>query len=166
MRTVTRHQPQWMLAPTLVLAGFVRAQMNHPISRSGKPIEHIAAHLTHQYVGIPLSRAHHAHQRPISELWGQILTEVFERPLAVLQNHSDQHPAKDPEMTRLDTAKNGLERVEHLVYVDGNACERPHGLDSCVILGFGHLPRYTGVLIFQVLVADLSHGHPSATRHF
>jgi hypothetical protein len=84
----------------------------------------------------------------------------------MVQDESDQHPAKDPEMTRLGTAKNGLERVEGMVYVDGNACERPHGLDSCVVLGFSHLPRYTGVIIFQVLVEGFSPGHSSATRHF
>jgi hypothetical protein len=69
-------------------------------------------------------------------------------------------------MTGLGTAKNGLELVEGLVYVDGDACERPHGLDSCVVLGFGHLPRYTGAIMFQVLVEGFSSGHPSATRHF
>jgi hypothetical protein len=55
-------------------------------------------------------------------------------------------------MTGLGTAKNGLELVERIVYVDGDACENPHGFGSCVVLGFDHLPRYTGVIIFQALV--------------
>jgi hypothetical protein len=55
-------------------------------------------------------------------------------------------------MTGLGTAKNGLELVERIVYVDGDACESPHGLGSCVVLGFDHLLRYTGVIIFQALV--------------
>jgi hypothetical protein len=69
-------------------------------------------------------------------------------------------------MIDLNTAKNGLELVEGMVYVDGDAGERSHGLGSCVVVGFAHLPRYTGVLMFQVLVEVLSSGHPSATRHF
>jgi acetyl-CoA carboxylase carboxyltransferase component len=48
--------------------------------------------------------------------------------------------------------KNGLELVERIVDVDGDACESPHGFGSCVVLGFAHLPRYTGAIIFQALV--------------
>ena len=55
-------------------------------------------------------------------------------------------------MSSLDTAKKGLELVEGLVYVGRDACERPQGLGSCVVLGFGDLPRYTGVIIFQEIV--------------
>jgi hypothetical protein len=55
-------------------------------------------------------------------------------------------------MTGLGAAKNGLELVERMVYVDGDACESPHGVGSCVVLGFDHLLRYTGVIIFQALV--------------
>jgi len=55
-------------------------------------------------------------------------------------------------MTGLGAVENGLELVEDMVYVDGDACESPHGLGSCVVLGFAHLPRYTGVIIFQALV--------------
>ena len=97
-----------------------------------------------------------------------ILTQLFERALAVIENQGEQHPAKDPEMTRLNTAKNGLELVERIVYVDGDACERPHGLGSCVVLGFRHLPRYTGAIIFPVLVRGLTlvppPTHPSLLR--
>jgi hypothetical protein len=71
-------------------------------------------------------------------------------------------------MTRLHTAENGLELIERIVYVDGDACERPHGLGSCVVLGFRHLPRYTGASIVQVLVRDLTPvlliAHPSLLR--
>ena len=48
--------------------------------------------------------------------------------------------------------KNGLELVEGIVYVDRDTCERPHGVGSCVVLGFGDLPRYTGVIPFQAVV--------------
>jgi hypothetical protein len=63
-------------------------------------------------------------------------------------------------MTSLDTAKNGLELIEGIVYVGRDACERPHGLGSCVVLRFGHLSRYTGVIIFQEFVERL----PSCVR--
>src|SRR6516162_907601 len=168
MRTLARHQSQRMLAPTVVFAGFVRTQMHDPISGGWQPVQPITAPLTHQHVGIPLSRAYHTHQRPIPELRGHILTQLFERALAVIENQGEQHPAKDPEMTRLNTAKNGLELVERIVYVDGDACERPHGLGSCVVLGFRHLPRYTGAIIFPVLVRGLTlvppPTHPSLLR--
>jgi hypothetical protein len=55
-------------------------------------------------------------------------------------------------MTGLGTAKNGLELVERIVYVDGDTCESPHRFGSCVVLGFDHLPRYTGVIISQALI--------------
>jgi hypothetical protein len=56
--------------------------------------------------------------------------------------------------------------VERVVYVSRDACERPHGLGSCVILGFGDLPRYTGVIVFQEFVEYLPRRYPPTTRHF
>ena len=66
----------------------------------------------------------------------------------------------------MPTAKNGFELVECIVDVDGDACERLHALDSCVVLGFGHLPRYTGVIVFQEIVEYLLRIYPPTTRHF
>ena len=166
MRTLTRDQPQRMLTPTFGLAGFVCTQMHDPISGGWQPVQHSAAHLTHQHVGIPLSRTYHTHQRPISELGGQVLTQLCERALTIIENQGDQHPAKDPEMMRLHTAENGLELVERIVYVDGDPCERPPGLGSCVVLGFRHLPRYTGASIVQVFVRELTQLYSPPTRHF
>jgi hypothetical protein len=75
-------------------------------------------------------------------------------------------PATHGEITGLVTAKNGLELVECMVYADGDACEKPHGLDSCVVLGFRHLPRYTGAIIFQELVVVLPRMGPPDIRRF
>jgi hypothetical protein len=48
-------------------------------------------------------------------------------------------------MCRKDTAKNGLELVERVVYVGRDTCERPHGLGLLCCLGFGELPSVTSI---------------------
>ena len=84
----------------------------------------------------------------------------------MIENQSHQEPAQHGEMSSLDTAKKGLELVEGLVDVGRDACERPQGLGSCVVLGFGDLPRYTGVIIFQEIVECSSRMRLPTTRHF
>ncbi|PON13941.1 hypothetical protein C2W62_31680, partial [Candidatus Entotheonella serta] len=84
----------------------------------------------------------------------------------VIENQSHQEPSQHGAMSSLDTAKKGLELVEGIVYVGRDACERPYGLGSCVVLGFGDLPRYTGVIIFQEIVECSSRMRLPTTRHF
>ncbi len=45
---------------------------------------------------------------------------------ARVEDQGNQQPTKHPEVTRLGTAKNGLELVEHVVSGGGNACALSH----------------------------------------
>jgi hypothetical protein len=72
----------------------------------------------------------------------------------VVEDQRKQHPAKDPKVPRLHTPKTGLEFAKHVVDIVRDACETPHGLGSCIVLGFSDLQKYTEALVFQEVITS------------